>query len=341
MSLLGTRLPGEYCDLDHARAKSVDDVKLEPLWSDDRWIAEEKLDGWRMMMHLGRDLARPYFTGRRTSDVTGRLSEKGELLRHLWPDHADVGYTVLDGELMPPLGATFHDMASMVNSDPETSARVMERIGRPRLVVFDVLVWDGRDMRGQPYDERRSELELRPAIRGLIDGLPEMSLAVVREGEDKCQWYEQIVTAGGEGVILKDVNAVYGRGWIKVKKTSTLDVVVTGFEPGRGKYEGQVGSAIVSVYGSSGQLLEVGAVSGMTDAVRLHMTTHPGEWVGHAIEIVAQEWAQERLRHPRFSRRRDDVDPSSCTLAKMRRDLGVPDERRLIAETPRQQLKLL
>ncbi len=310
----------KHLELEPARAKAK---KPDELWDDSSWIAEEKLDGWRFLMHFGGGLDRVYMTGRRTSSQTGLLSEKGLCAPCLWPysDAAELGYTVLDGEVMPPVGAGFRDIAGIMNVSPEKAAERIAEIGNPRYFAFDILYHDGQDVREKFFIERRQHL-----IEALLVSQNPLVEQVICH-TDKLATYDRIVDGGGEGVILKDLMSPYGEGWVKVKRYSTLDVVVTGFTQAKmgrtGKFLGQVGAALVSVYSSNGTLLEVGRVSGMTDDVRFHMTQNPGEWIGKVIEVAAQEFAKDRLRHPRFKRARPEADPRHATFQKMMADLGV------------------
>jgi ATP-dependent DNA ligase len=277
-------------------------------------------------MHFGRGMSRTYLTGRRVSKGTGLLSEKGEQVPCLWPTNVNLEYTVLDGEIMPPPGAGFRDIAGIMNSDTSKAAARILEIGAPTYAAFDILYLNGEDVRSLSTAERRSLLvhticELRhPQIRAVAQ-LPASRASL-----------DEILARGGEGVILKNLFATYGESgaWRKVKRSHTVDVVVTGFTEARfgrgGKYLGQIGAVRVSVRTSDGQLLEIGKVSGMTDEIRADMTSRPEAWLGGVIEVEAQEFGSERLRHPRFVRARPDADASSCTFDKMMRDLRCRDE---------------
>jgi ATP-dependent DNA ligase len=334
-----------------AKAKSPD-----ALWDHPEWVMEPKLNGWRFAMHYGRDLDRTYLTGRRTSKRTGELSEKGMLVPQLWITflrqlsekqetvfirrenqvvsvieayRPDAGYTVLDGEIMPPFGCDFHDLAAFMNSDVATAQKMIVDHGPPTYRVFDVLFADGVDVREQPQIERRRILvhTLREIRNPLISKVEQM--------QPSRHIYEQIVRDGGEGVILKNICGGYGESgqWIKVKKFVTIDAIVTGFTQARvgrtGKFLGQVGAVVLSVL-KDGVMVEVAQASGMSDELRLGMTQSPEKWLGRVVEIRAQEWGQDRLLHPRFERMRPDADPSAATWAKMQEDLGVKVEQRVV-----------
>lgn len=313
----------EILQIEPARAKSN---KAGAYVGDPVWIAEPKLDGWRYLLHLDRDLERPHLTGRRTSKETGLFSEKGLQIPQIQAMSIDVGYTVVDGEIMPPDGAGFRDIAGIMNADlPTAHARIRE-IGCPTYNVFDILFLDGEDLRQLSWAERQERLK---QFMLLVVAHP--MICRIGRVPNSQESYDSIVAQGGEGLILKDITAPYGEGWKKLKKFSSLDVIVTGFTDARfgrtGKYVGQIGAVCVSVYSSKGELLEVGQVSGMPDDVRKEISENQGEWLGRVIEIAAQEWGKDRLRHPRWKRTRDDADARSCTFAKMMRDLGGSDDR--------------
>lgn len=315
----------KYLEIEPARAKRVSDKRLAEIWGSHGWVAEEKFNGWRYLMHYGGDLDRVYLTGRRVSEKTGLLSEKGEQVPQIWPVfEKGMKYTVLDGEIFPPDGASFHDIAGIMNADIDVAQATIARLGPPTFMVFDIVFYQGEDVRKKMQIERRKILEEAFTVAGnnpLIRIVPQFR-------PDK-MLFTEIVNRGGEGLVLKDLSAEYGEGWVKVKREHTLDVVVTGFTEARfgrtGRIFGQIGALVVSVY-SGDTLVEVAQVSGMDDATRLEITQNKSEWLGRVVEITAQEWGKDRLLHPRFMRARPDVDPRSCTFAKMMRDLGRAEE---------------
>lgn len=105
------------------------------------------------------------------------------------------------------------------------------------------------------------------------------------------------------------------QGWYKLKRIKTIDLVVTGFKEGKGKYTGKLGALQCSGYDGKGQLREVCLCSGMTDDERDKFSPND---IGRTCEIQYQEVASlGRLRHPIFKRWRDDEKkPFECTLAQ-------------------------
>lgn len=119
---------------------------------------------------------------------------------------------------------------------------------------------------------------------------------------------------GGEGAILKNPLAPYRTGltrnerptqtWYKIKKFDTVDVQITGFQAGQGKYTGLIG-AIVFVNPVTGI---IGKCSGMTDEQRIDFTqrSKAGNMFGDWMEIRYFGLTVGTPRHPQFVRLRPD-----------------------------------
>lgn len=90
----------------------------------------------------------------------------------------------------------------------------------------------------------------------------------------------------------------------------TSDVVITGYEPGKGKYAGTVGAIVFGQYLRNGGWTTLGTCSGMDDKLRRSLSH---EDLGKVIEI--EHCGREpsgAFRHPQFKRFRPDKDPESC-----------------------------
>jgi ATP-dependent DNA ligase len=95
-----------------------------------------------------------------------------------------------------------------------------------------------------------------------------------------------------DGVVLRQ-----GDVWIKCKPVVTLDLVVTGIQPGCGKHTGRMGALITSM-GKIG--------TGFTDVDRVVLNK---DIIGKTIEVSYMELTTDgKLRHPRFVRTRPDKD---------------------------------
>jgi hypothetical protein len=146
-------------------------------------------------------------------------------------------------------------------------------------VVFDVLEWNGEDITALPYRTRLTRLVRGMQRAGLLKDahltptiseaqqnstLPLLSVLLCVQGEVLAQSViKEIQTAGGEGVVIRSLDAPYATGGFKYKFLEDIDVFVIGIEPGI-----SAGSLILAmVRPSDGAIVEVGHVrSGLIDA---------------------------------------------------------------------------
>lgn len=111
-----------------------------------------------------------------------------------------------------------------------------------------------------------------------------------------------------EGHVFKNANL---SEWVKWKPRKTVDLIITGFEDGTGKFAGKVGSIKCSTI----EGYEVANVSGMTDTQRDWITANQIELLGAVCEVEYQcVGAQGRLRHPSFVAIRDDKQSERCGI---------------------------
>lgn len=312
----------------------------DAMWADPNWIAEEKLDGSRYVLHIDydglcrlysrRDFPRiekaanvPHITGRRPE-----LTALGTVMdpRLLRPYPGFEG-TVLDGEIKLP-GSTFlSETTGIMNMLPANAIAEQGRVGLLHFTVFDMPFMRGIDMRPYKYRDRRVQLI------GLLRMINNPHISVVSAWQaDKRAFYDQVLSRGGEGIVLKHINSCYGENWVKRKKYTDVSVFVTDFQRGRpskvvgtavGKYEHTLGALIVSVYDGD-RLYEMGRCSGMDDATRDAVWANRDAYMFKVCDVRAQEVSPHgRLREPRFLRWRDDLDIRECTLDNVKRAFKV------------------
>lgn len=110
-----------------------------------------------------------------------------------------------------------------------------------------------------------------------------------------------------EGIVYKNGN--FGK-WYKWKPIKTIDGYVENVKPGKGKYVGMVGSLEIAVLHKPEQNIHqkneilIANISGFTDEERKSLFKNIYQKV---VEVKYQYiGSQGKLRHPRFSRFRDD-----------------------------------
>ena len=128
------------------------------------------------------------------------------------------------------------------------------------------------------------------------------------------EWLDKITAKGGEGIMLRDPNAYYQHkrtdALLKYKKLQTMDLRIVGWNEGKGKYEGAIGSFICE---NDEKTIRVN-VAGISDAIRW---SDPDWWIGKIIEVAYFDYSASKtgdkisLRFPRMKKLRDDKNETS------------------------------
>ena len=286
-----------------------DDAHLNTLLNDPSYIAQEKLDGMRAIVHITTSGLRIFSRSAGVEDPTQPL-EKTSALPHLARlSFPDLTGTILDGEILAP-GVDCATLSGTVHRKNGNGGN-----STVHLYVFDVLRVGDQDLCDSPLGARLIHLAvLEPQFQSKYIHI----LPWVTTKAEKHKLYESVLARGGEGIMLKRIDATYVRGgrpannWYKVKKSSTFDCVVMGFTRGKGKYNSTIGAVVFGQY-VDGKLTELGQASGMSDEIRLRMSAHPGQFLGKVVLIQGMERLRSgAIRHPRFITMRDDKRPTDC-----------------------------
>lgn len=296
---------------------------LENMFNASKVIAQRKYDGERMLMHFLD--GKVYCTSRHVSKKTGKFTECQEKLVNLPLLSSDMGYTVIDCECYAD---TWSEIASVLHSLPQRAIKLQEKI-TPRFVVFDVLFFDGEDLRDKSYSTR---LAMVDTVLSLISDerftKPEQwVVSSYRQAMFLAysQWH-----LGREGIVVKAMNkSYYDRGaMLKIKRFETVDVVVYDFQPGTGKNSNTVGALLVGYYDpEADSIVHVSRVNCGTDADRAYWKKYFEENsfkpIRRVLEVKCQEVTESSLRHPSYVRIRDDKDYTMCTRDTIFRLKGV------------------
>ena len=277
----------------------------------DDWVYEPKWDGHRALVraHAG------------TVDV---VSSTGKARLASWPWLADITLQIDD----PGTGDWVFDGEVVAMDDDGKHG--FQHVGRPdrphAFVAFDMLVADGVDLQSTPWHQRRERLldVLRPT--------PQIFVTPVTDDGDALM--AATLANGFEGVIAKRRNSIYQPGrrspsWVKVKHRFEQEMVIGGYQTGRGSRSSSFGSLLVGVYEGASLRFASGVGTGFTDKslrdvqARLAALVSPtcpfdpepklprGKAIWVLPELVAQvafmEWTEfGHLRHPVFHGLRDD-----------------------------------
>jgi DNA ligase-1 len=195
---------------------------------------EWKLDGARIQVHrAGSDVR--VFT-RNLADITDRVPEIVAAIAEL-PASA----LVLDGEAIAlrddgrplPFQVTMSRFGSRVEVEEARRTTPLSPF------FFDCLHLDGEDLIDLPLRERLSPLDahLPPALV-----VPRIETGDVEAAQ---RFADDALAQGHEGVMVKALDVAYeagrrGAGWVKVKPSHALDLVVLAAEWGHGRRRGKL-----------------------------------------------------------------------------------------------------
>jgi ATP-dependent DNA ligase len=337
-----------------------DEVQFQSVVGSENRIAEIKQDGARIICVYTPSFGFEFFSRNRSEadQMFCMYTDQIYGLDRRTTESLGLPSFVLDGEMIsinPSInGKVVTDtvlaaVVAMLSTNQLDSYRMQAEAGYPlRYQVFDILMYDGKSVMEEPLHTRKKLLhEVLTALHKL-EHLPQLGwLNEVSwvEGDfvAKKAYFEEVVNAGGEGLVIKDMNAPYnprearggqGAPFLKWKRTishtmgSEIDAYVSGFTPGTGNFEGLVGSLDFSVYLlPSMESHIIARISGIDEATRRACTVKNGdgsvglnpEWLGRVAAIDGQDISSRSraFSHARLLRWRSGADakyPSQCTV---------------------------
>ena len=263
--------------------------------------------------------------------------------------------TVVDGEIIvrhPTAGGERLDWEALSQRIHPADSRVQKLAAETpaSFVGFDLLAEGGTSVMDAAFADRRAALE-----RVLSTATAPIHLSqTTQEAAVAERWLVEFEGAGLDGVIAKPLGTPYEPGkrtMLKIKHSRTADVVLHAYRVHKSG-EG-VGSLLVGLYDTDGNLMPVGGASAFSNARRLELIDELAPLVmrDDAGEIMTGEGERSRFsaskdssfvklrpervmevrydqmegwrfRHAvQFLRWRDDRDPRSCTYDQ----LEVPD----------------
>ena len=302
---------------------------VEDLGPRTEWLAEWKWDGIRAQLI------------RRGSEVL--LWSRGqELVSHQFPEVVEAARslpagTVLDGEILAcgDEGVLpFNALQRRLNRK-RVGPRLLQQTP-VRFLAYDLLEWEGRDIRDLSLRRRREPL-LRAVAAGagrVIGASPpvdDLDWSALRERRDEAR------TRGVEGLMLKRLDAPYGVGrvkgpWVKWKVDPlSLDAVLLYAQRGHGRRASLYSDYTFAVRDGDDWVPVAKAYSGLTDAeirrvdrwvrrnvrerfgpVRAVPPEHVFELAFDGIQASTRHRSGIALRFPRMVRWRTDKSPGEA-----------------------------
>jgi ATP-dependent DNA ligase len=225
---------------------------------------EPKWDGFRAIIF--RKGERLYIQSRDLRPLDRYFPELHQALLERLPEDC-----VVDGEIViaSERGLDF-DLLQLRLHPAASRVAKLAQTNPSSFVAFDLLALDGRDLRSEPYRERRAQLE-----RALSECKPPLYLTpITRDRELAGEWLARFEGAGLDGVIAKPEAGAYEpgkRAMLKIKHSRTAECVVAGFRWHKNGKDSLVGSLLLGLYDDQGTLHHVGITSAFTAAVRAQL----------------------------------------------------------------------
>jgi DNA ligase 1 len=317
---LGTSTLGLFTPVQPMLAKTASSAG-EAVAGLGRAFVEWKLDGVRIQVH--REGTRVAVFTRNLRDVTSGVPDVvAAVLRY------PATSFILDGEalLFGPSGPEqFQDSMSRFGAEASDQAAPL------RSFYFDCLHLDGVDLIDLSLVERRA------ALAGAVPGESLVGSVLTDDADVADRFFDDAVAAGYEGVVVKDPDQPYeagrrGSGWLKVKPTHTLDLVVLAAEWGSGRREGWLSNLhLGAADGEGGHVMLGKTFKGLTDEMLAWQTERFLEIEDHRsrntvflkpeiVYEIAFDGVQRSTRYPggvalrfaRVKRYREDKGPGDA-----------------------------
>lgn len=255
-------------------ATTMTQDKLLDACGDPSWVVQEKKNGHRLLTEF-------------TSTTIHGFARNGNR----------VGIPVRVANALAPLGRA--ETKLFLDGELITTA------GIGRYHVFDVVIGD--DL---PFGERWAALASIADSLGWND--PEGVVQIVptvTETMDKVRFVQRLIRTAAEGIIARDINAVYepgvrSRNCLKYKLLKTIDAIV--IDTGRGGKD----NLILGLHDGD-RMVEIGAVSAQTG-------DGPIVRKNDVVEVTFLTVSPDRrLIQPVTPRLRKDKDAAECTVDQL------------------------
>jgi ATP-dependent DNA ligase len=251
------------------------------------WIFEPKWDGFRALVF--RDGTELTIQSRDEKPLNRYFPELAPPLLEMLPQRC-----VLDGEIVIAKDGGLDFEALQLRIHPAASRVKLLSQELPASVVFwDLLCLDDRDLRAEPFRERRAALE---AV--LANAKPPLHLTPATDDRTvAADWFNRFEGAGLDGVMAKPEAGAYEankRVMLKVKHERECDCVVAGFRWHKSGAGTAVGSLLLGLFDASGALQHVGVSASFTAEKRQELVSFLSPYRENALEGHPwRHWAGE------------------------------------------------
>lgn len=337
--------------------RRIKDLKPEQqslVWESQDWVAEEKIDGCRMLILWDASEKKFHFYSRNNS-VTDYLPQDYSDTVLVMSDGFDYPHNfVLDAEVISTNPETetnikcltqLQSTAALLNLNADDSKRIQKK-NPLKFIIFDCL-YDKESMIDCKWIARHdhaSKLASMLKNKGFSCDINPVVENTDKYPEAKHDFYERIISRNGEGVVLKNKNAVYHAtssrtiDCVKVKRStsdntaSDIDAFVTDYVVGTDgtRNENMVVGFVFSVkmQKDDGTIVThpIATCSNVSDYIKEDATVVDSDgsiklnptYYGRVATVQGQNVSARNLRltHAVISDWRFDKGPDGCEVLK-------------------------
>jgi ATP-dependent DNA ligase len=278
----------------------MDIADLDPTKGDEAWSA--KIDGAHTVIEMTKGEV-PKHYGHRLSLRTGGPLEYTAKLPNVKTAASHTAIVRGETYAVDKEGHAVHPdiITALLNSGVEKSLQFQKKLGiTTKTALFDVDNFEGRDMKGAAFSEKRKILE--DIVASNPDyGLPDTAYTA----EEKSRLLNAIVNERHpqtrEGIVVHDLSA-RNKPYTKAKVINHHDVYVTGIFPEEGVKEGRKPMAGGFTYSWEPDGDTVGKVgTGFSHEMKVDMLAHPEDYIGRAAKVKALDVSKNKaLVKPSF-----------------------------------------
>jgi len=283
------------------------------------WVLEKKFDGMRCLVFYENEEVLLYSRNKKKNNES-------------FPEIADAAKKIAkksfiaDGEIVAFKGkvSSFSKLQNRIGLRLEKKTEQQPEVF---LYLFDLLFYDGEDLRKKSLRERKKTLKEKFKFSQLIRFTTHRSSRLQA-------FYEEMCKSGEEGVIAKKIGSRYesnkrAKTWLKFKCGNQQELVIGGFTEPKGSRAG-FGAILIGYY-EGNHLKYAGKVgTGFSDSLlkqlkkkfdKIKQKQSPFEnyrekehphWIKPKLvaEIGFAEWTRDgKLRQPKFLGLREDKNP--------------------------------
>lgn len=215
---------------------------------------EPKYDGFRLQVHIKKGEVKLFTRG--LEEVTFMYPDVEEGIQ----EQIKAEEAILEGEALAynPLTNEYLPFQETTQRKRKFNIEEMAKKIPLKLLAFDLLYVNGRNVIQEPYTTRREELK---KIIRIGDSVIPSQVTITDDPKHIEHTFDEYITEGLEGIVAKRLDGAYqagarGYNWIKLKRSyaksalnDTIDCVVLGYYYGQGKRTAfGIGAFLIGVY---------------------------------------------------------------------------------------------